>query len=225
MQPSFDLRIVELKAVHDLPESWTADHYRQLLQALEFEGIDDIEIADLPEMAVMALQDLKPEEAAEETLKLLLGARLHAGIRQNLAQEMKQRRLWEEYGQVDCHRELFLTAVLLNRAFPKVYPQPGIGRLILTVTAQNGPAAKLLAREPSAGFVACLLADGMDEHSILKRLYAPQLAGQAFPDAPAIIWYSQVQDRREVELQLLVYASWYWLRPLINIRRYQSTAG
>ena len=225
MPPLFELVKIELKPVHDMPEMWTADHYRQTLQALEFDGIDEIETADLPEMAIMALQDLKPAAAAEVVLKILLGDRLNAGIRQNLAHEMKEGRLWEEYPQTNCHADLFLTAVLLNRAFPKVYTQPEIGRLILSVTAQNSPAAKLLAAEPSAGFVARLIGDGMDDHSILKRLYAPQLAGEAFPEAPGIIWYSQVRARQEAGLELLVYSSWYWLRPLINVRQYQSTAG
>ena len=211
-----------MKAVHDLPEMWTAGHYRHLLQALEFEDIEEIETADLPEMAIMALQDLKPEDAAEEVLKLLLGDRLHRGIRQNLAQEMKARRVWEEFGDINCHAGLFLSAVLLNRAFPKVYPRPDICRLVVTVSPQNDHAAKLLAPEPTPAIIARLLAAGMDDHSILKRLYAPQLAGAAFPEAPAIIWYHEVQDRQESAAIILVYSSWYWLRPLTNIRRFQA---
>lgn len=225
MQLLFDLFIEELKAAHDLPQMWAADHFRQLLQALEFEDIGEIETADLPEMALMALQDLKPEDAAEEVLNLLLGDRLNAGIRHNLAHEMKERRLWEEYGDIHCHAGLFLAAVLLHRAFPKTYPQAEIGRLILTVTAQNAPATKMLATEPTAGFVARLLAAGMDDHSILNRLYAPQLSGQAFPEAAAIVWYSQVMGRQEAGLQLLVYSSWYWLRPLTNVRSYRAAVS
>lgn len=225
MQPLVDVRIMALKAVHDIPEMWSADQYRQLLQALEFDDIDDIETADLFDMTVMALQDLKPEAAAEAVLKVLLGDRLHAGIRHNLVHEMKDQHMWEAYGQVNCHADLFLTAVLLNHAFAKLYPQPEICRLILTVTAQNTPAAKLLSAELTASFIVRLLADGMDVHSILKRLYAPQLSGQIFPDAPAIIWYNQVLSRQEDSLQLIVYSSWYWLRPLKNIREYQSSAS
>lgn len=103
-----------LKAVHDIPEMWSANQYRQILQALEFDNIDDIETAELFGMTVIALQDLKPETAAEAV---------------------------------------------------------------------------------------------------------------TIPDAPAIIWYCQTGSHQEANLQLVVYSSWYWLRPLKNIRQYQSTAS
>ncbi len=224
MQPFVDVHIMALKAVHDIPEMWSSDQYRQLLQALEFDDIDDIETADLFDMTVMALQDLKPEAAAEAVLKVLLGDRLHAGIRHNLVHEMKEQRMWEAYGQVDCHADLFLTAILLNHAFANQYPRPEIGCLTLTLSPQNSLAAKQLTTDPSPSFIMHLLADGMDEDSILKRLYAAQLKEQTIPDAPAIIWYSQVRSREEASLQLVVYSSWYWLRPLKNIRQYQSPA-
>lgn len=91
MTSLFGLFVMELKTVYDIPELWTADRYRQLLQAADYDALDEIDPADLPDMTVMALQDLKPEEAAEAVLSVL-AAGLSAGTRKNMVHEMKEQR-------------------------------------------------------------------------------------------------------------------------------------
>ena len=78
----------------------------------------------------MALQDLKPENAAELVLGSLASG-LSKGVRQNLAYDLKEQPMWEAFDTPAYHQPIFTAAVLLNRAFPKVYPRPEIARLIL----------------------------------------------------------------------------------------------
>lgn len=215
----FELLIMELKSVQDMPV-WTDDIFRQILQRVEFEEIDDIDPADLREMTVMALQDLKPEKAAEAILAVLAGG-LSAGARQNLAHDMKMQRMWEEFANPEFHAPIFATAVLLNEAFPKVYPRPEIARLILQVTAGNPAAARQLG-QPTPALTARLAAAGMDDHSTLRRLYAVQLAGGSFPEAAAIIWQVQVRSHADEMAEWAIYSSWYWLRPLQSVRTYAA---
>lgn len=221
MTLTFDVLIMELKAVYDIPEIWTADLYRQLLQAAEFEEIDEIEPADLPDMAVMALQDMKPEKAAETALAVL-ASDLSSGVRQNLAHEMKEQRMWEQFGNPEHHAAIFATAVFLNRAFPKIYSRPEIARLIVQITASNPAAAEHLGT-PTPTLAARLVAAGMDDHSTLHRLYGPQLADGRFPEAASIIWQVQARNQTASAAEWVIYGSWYWLRPLQATRSYSAT--
>ncbi|MCB9419391.1 MAG: hypothetical protein H6667_06290 [Ardenticatenaceae bacterium] len=219
MQSTFDLLIMELKSVYDMPV-WTDDIFRQILQQVEFEEIDDIDPADLREMTVMALQDLKPEKAAEAVLAVLAGG-LSTGARQNLAYDMKAQRMWEEFANPEFHASIFATAVLLNEAFPKVYPRPEIARLIWQVTAGSPAGGRQLA-QPTPVLAARLAAAGMGEHSTLRRLFATQLAEGSFPEAAAIIWQVQARSLSDETAEWVVYSSWYWLRPLQSVRTYKA---
>ena len=220
MQSMFDLLIMELKSVQDMPEVWVDDVFRKILQQVEFEEIDDIDPADLRDMTVMALQDMKPEKAAEAVLAVLAGG-LSVGACQNLAHDMKAQRMWEEFANPEFHAVIFATAVLLNESFPKVYSRPEIARLILQVTAGNTAAAKQLA-QPTPALAARLVAAGMDDHSTLRRLYADSLVGGSFPEAATIIWQVQVRSHSAEMAEWVIYAPWYWLRPLKSIRTYTA---
>lgn len=220
MQTMFDLLIMELKSVPDLPNTWTDTLLKQILRQVEYEEIDDIDSTDLHDMTVMALQDSKPEKAAEAVLAVLASG-LAVGVRQNLAYEMKGQRMWEEFANPAFHEPIFVTAVLLNQAFPKVYSRPDIARLILQVTAGN-PAANRQLSQPTAALTARLVAAGMDDHSTLRRLYADSLARGSFPEATSIIWQVQVRNQAAETAEWIVYAPWYWLRPLQSIRTYTA---
>ena len=224
MKPQFDVQVMELKSVNDMPDAWSDAIFRQILQQVEYEDIDEIDPVDLREMAVMALQDVKPETAAEIVLANLLSDQLTSGVRQNLAHELKEKRMWEDYANNTCHADLFLTAVLLNQAFPKLYFQPDIARLTLALAGENTAAAKLLAQPPTTTWAARLLGGGMEDNAPFKRMYGDQLAGTQFPEADAIIWQANLRNQQENRAELIVYSSWYWLRPLKNIRTYQTTA-
>ena len=216
----FDLLIMELKPVHDLPDVWTESALQQILQQVEFEEIEDIDPADLREMTVMALQDLKPEKAAEAVLAASAGG-LSTGARQNLAHDMKTQRMWEEFANPEFHASIFATAVILNESFPKVYSRPEIARLILQVTARNSAATKQLA-QPTPALAARLAAAGMDDHSTMRRLYSDSLADGSFPEAAAIIWQVQVRSHAGERAEWVIYAPWYWLRPLQSVHTYTA---
>ncbi len=221
MQSMFDLLVMELKPIHDMPQVWTDAVFRQILQQVDYEDIDEIDAADLREMTVMALQDLKPEKAGEAVLAILAGG-LSVGARQNLTHEMKSQRMWEEFADPVFHAPIFATAVLLNQAFPKIYPRPEIARLILQVTAGNEASARLLSA-PTPALAARLLAAGMDDNSKLHRLYADSLAGGSFPEAASLIWQVQVRSHTAEMAEWVLFSSWYWLRPLQNVRAYTAT--
>jgi len=178
----------------------------------------------------MALQDLEPEEAADHLLKVVFGEKLRPGVRQNMVHQLKGERLYEEFAGVDHHAAIFEASALLYQVFPRVYPRPTIARLTLRVAAANPAAEAALKQEPGAAMVARLVAAGMGEASVLRRLYTEQLAGKPFPEAPAIIWRISAGERRETQdgvvRKLEIHTSWQWLRPLKTAaRHYQASAS
>lgn len=229
MKPLFDVAITELKDAHDWPDGWSEPDYRALLHQLEQDDIGELAADELPDMAVMALQDLEPVEAAGHVLTVLLGSKLRLGVRQNMAHQLKSERLYEEYADMEHHAAIFLAAVLLHQAFPRVYPLATIACLTMRVAAANKLADSNLRREPTPAFIARLIGDGIGEHSVLRRLYGEQLAGRRFPEAASIIWRAAAGEcsgeSGMCARQLEIYSSWYWLRPLKSApKRYQSAA-
>ena len=229
MNPLFEVTILDVKDVHALPGVWTEAAYRQLLALLEFEEADELPADEVPEMALMALQDVgDPHDAAERVLELLFGDAISAGVRQQIAHEFDESQPWAEHSDMSRHALICAAADALHRAYPKQFMQPTIAHLKANVAAQNPEASQLLAREPQPALLVRLLADGMDEQSTLHRLFEEQLAGNSFPEAPSIIWRSETSERdsspASAGLTLDVYSSWNWLEPLKGVQRFESSA-
>jgi hypothetical protein len=81
VQALYDVDVIALNVVRDMPGTWTEADYLALLEALEVTGIDGLSEADLRDMALMALQDLDPEEAADAVLALKLKDAVSRGAR------------------------------------------------------------------------------------------------------------------------------------------------
>ena len=222
---TYDVQVLELREVHEIPGAWDNQALKDLLNETEYDDVDSIEEADLKEMAAMALSDLEPQEAAEMLLKLRFGDKLNKGQRQNLARDFNEDRLWEEYSEIHFHEEIFNVACMLYWAFPKQYSEPDIVRIQLKVAAQNGPSSANL-QNPTAACIARLLNDGMNDHNTIYRLFDDQLAANAFPEAEDIIWKFENAgfDSASNSAILTIHTSWNWVDELKGVKEYESTA-
>ena len=168
---------VELTKIYDMPDSWSDTEYRSLLQQLEIEDIDDLSTSDLYDILLMGLQDMDIEEAADLVLAHKLRNSITPGARRNIIEDfLEGQRPWEEVADISLHSRVFAAAVLLNKVFPRSFSRPDMMKLTLQLKALRPEARKLLQLPPEAAFVTRLLADGMDEHSILERLFDDHLA-------------------------------------------------
>ena len=229
MSKRFDVNIVSIKEVHELPHAWTATQYEQLLHALDFYDTDGLTEDDLAEMTIMALQDMEePEDAADKVLALALGDTASKGVRQQLLHELQEERAWEEHGDMTRHAQIFVAAGLLNRAFPDVYPTPDIARLTLNIVPRDSSARGLLTDPPTPAFIARLLAGGMDDHSALNRLFEDQIAGEQFPEAKSIVWRIETDlphDNGDHSGSAIVaYVPWHWIAPLKSVKHFTAAA-
>ena len=90
---------------------------------------------------------------------------MNKGQRQNLAEELKEDRLWEEYSDIKLHEELFNVGCMLYWTFPKHFSTPDIVKLKIKITALNKESTSNLVK-PTTSFISRVLNDGMDDTNI-----------------------------------------------------------
>lgn len=227
-KPLFNVSVVGTWEIHDMPGTWSDDDYRKLLEQLELEDIDDVSGADLLEITLMALQDLEPDDAADAVLACKLQQVITAGARQNIVQDLLEgQRPWEEAADISLHARIFAAAVLLHKAFPARFAEPDMMQVILEVNALKPEAFETLSKPPQPAFVARMLADAMDSHSILERLFDEQLVSHSFPEAESIIWraeYGEPASAARPSVELTLYSSIHWLKAMETISSFESSA-
>ena len=227
MLKHFDVSVTGLQKIHDMPGTWSDADYRALLRDLEVDDVDDLAGGDLFEILLMALQDLGEEQAGERVLACKLKNSVSRGVRQNIVQDLLEgSREWEEAADIFLHRDIFAACVLLYAAFPTRYPRPDMLRLDLRLRARSTVGKALLREPPEAAFVARVLADGMNEKSILERLFDEQLGGRNFPEAEGIIWLAEYGEPADgdAEATLTVYSSRHWLQAMTGVDAFPSSA-
>ncbi|NNJ88318.1 MAG: hypothetical protein HKP53_02865, partial [Eudoraea sp.] len=158
-------------------------------------------------------------------LEYRLGDRLNKGQRQNLAIELQEDRIWEEYADLSLHDELFHVSCMLYWAFPKNFRQPDIAKLKVTISALTNEAAQNVVN-PDASFLTRVLNDGMDVHNIINRLFDESMATNSFPESEHIIWQFETLGTGEdpKENTITIYTSWNWVEDLKGISEWESSA-
>ncbi|MEQ8907269.1 hypothetical protein [Ekhidna sp.] len=225
MNFKYQVELLEMKEVHELPNAWTSSDLVGLLNHIDFDDADSITPEELREMTGMALSDFDVEEASDKVLEFRLGDRLNKGQRQNLVDELQDDRIWEEYSDLAYHKELFNVCCMLYWGFPKKFSEPDIVKIKLKIISQNNVSdVNLKTLTPS--FVARLLNDGMDNHNIIYRLFDEQIASNKFEESEHIIWELEEdgfnpEDRSNT---ITIHTSWNWVDELKGVKSYESTA-
>lgn len=224
----FDVVVSSVHKIHDMPGSWSDNDYRQLLTRQEVDGVDDVSGSDLLEMALMALQDMELDDAADAVLAHKLDGRISTGARRNIVEDLlENQRPWEEAADISLHAQIFAAAVLLQKAFPSSFARPDMMQVVLDITALTSAAKSALTSPPKAAFVTRMLADAMDSHSILERLFDEQLVSHHFPEADGIIWlaeFSKQASSGQSSVKLEIYSSVHWLDAMEIIPAFKSSA-
>lgn len=107
MRPRFKVRLLSFEEIHALPEAWQRSDYRDILAALEFDDVREVSDEEAMELCLMALADMEPEAAARAVLQHRLGKTLRKGQIDDVAQDMVDQPLWEDYPEMRVHEELY----------------------------------------------------------------------------------------------------------------------
>ena len=224
MKPGFRVRVVGFRVLQEIEGAWSPADFASLLERMEFGETAGMSEAEIREMALLALQDLEPEAAAELVLTQHLGHRLNAGQIRNAAHEMVEEKLWEEYADLSLHEGMFNVASMLYAAFPRLFPEPDAVHVTLEVAPANEAGQDVLANPLHESFLVRLLADGMDDSSVLHRVFEEQLDGKSFPEADRIVWIVHVDSSRHPLVTIQITSSGYWLDSLRSTKSYVSSA-
>jgi hypothetical protein len=218
----FSVEILQWEEVHRLPDDWEPPSLRALLELAEIEGVADIGDADLLDMVIMALQDLELEQACDLTLRAVFGDRLSAGVRQNLIDDLQDDRPWEQVADPSRQSGVFTGIVLLQQAFPTRFGKPDAAHVSVRVTPKNAEAKESSRKAPDAAMVLRLLAGGMPNTAVLRRLYSDALGARSFPNARSIVWRLQVDQGEAMTID--VHSSLQWLGSLEDAQDYETAA-
>ncbi|WP_421762671.1 hypothetical protein [Ekhidna sp.] len=222
MKAKFDVSVRSVNEINELPNSWTIEDYKEVLELADFEDWDEIDENELKDYTLLSLQEFEADEAAELILHYRLGDHLKSGQIQNMAQEMMDEKLWEEYQDIRLHKDLFACASLLHAAFPNKFPEAEAVKCNIEVTAKN-PFELEFLKETDKTLLTRLLANGMDNHAIINRLFDEQVAGRPFPEAESIIWQHEKVEKKDSVL-FTIYSSQYWLHGMDEVTSYTSEA-
>jgi hypothetical protein len=221
MNSKYHVTLHSIEEIQELPNGWTNDHYRTLLELADFDGYADIDESELKDYAILALQDMDVEDAAMLVLQYRFAEQFTKGQIQNLAFELMNDKLWEEYQDISKHEEMYHCTVLLKAAFPRKFPETDAVKLIFEVQPTDTNGREALA-QPSKTLLTRLLAHDMDSHAVLKRLFSGSLAGGSFPEANHIIWQF-ASTQLENSIQFTVYSSWYWFKPMEEVSSFTAS--
>ena len=81
--------------------------------------------------------------------------------------------------------------------------------------ALEAPGRSWLAAELDPALLLRLLAAGMDQRALVRRLFGEALVGDRFPEAEWILWHVERAATDELQgVTLVIHSSIPWLEPL-----------
>ncbi|QNH61417.1 hypothetical protein [Hymenobacter sediminicola] len=218
---NFTVERLTFDTLTELPNSWQPADYKAILRKTGYDNPDEIAADELTAMAQMALTDLEPTEAAQLVLEYLFEDQLSSGQIENLAHQMLTEKLWEENPELDQHEGFFKATQLLYTAYNGKFPRAEAVQFQVQLTAENSEALALFDTAPEAPLLR-LLAQGMPDNTLLKRLFHEQLDGTSFPEAPNIIWQLTPSQKTATSVVFEAVSSAYWLDDFKYADTYQA---
>ncbi|WP_019946113.1 hypothetical protein [Hymenobacter aerophilus] len=205
----------------EIPDTWQLTDYRSIMSAADFTDGDTLSAAEVREMTLMALADLEPAEAATVLLSYRLGDDLSDGQIDQIAHDMQNDKIFEEYPEIGLHRQLFDVNQLLRLAYNGTFPN-GAAVLVQATVQLTCPEAPT---QLTAGLVLWALAPALSDRSLIKRLYAAELeAATPFDAADDILWELTVTPDAAAPgtFAVRLISSEYWLHDLADSGEFEG---
>lgn len=206
MKISGTIQIHGRKLIDEMPGAWSQQDYKNILEETGLaDGVTDAEVV---EMTRMALSDEDPQQSAEIVLKYRLSEHLSDGQIQQLAHDMQEDKIPEEYPEIELQHELYNVNQFLYKAYNGKFPSCKAVEVELTLTLKNDA-------QPTAEIILRALAPALGGHSVIARLYEEQLNGELpFNDAEKIIWRSDIAAQGNGVFKIKTFSSEYWMHDL-----------
>lgn len=200
---NYKLNINNISSIEEIENYWTNIDYVNLLEKFDFPDAKSIKPENLQEMLFMAIQDYEPNEAANVVLTYKLSEVLNEGQIDQVSNDMLLDKVSEEYPDITLHSTLYSINQLLFKAYNGKFLNTKASKLSLDIVPTSETDLEM-----NKEMALKLLTNGLTERSLIKRLFAEQLASnEAFEEANGIIWYLNKKGDNSYEL----ITSEYWL--------------
>jgi hypothetical protein len=197
------VKIIDIATIHEIGGSWTNKDYLELLDLMGFPEAEEIPPEEMLDFLFLALSDVEPHEAAEVLLTYKLSGLLTKGQIKNLALDMIDDDVAEDYSDIALHYPLFNINELLNKAFNGKFPNTKASRLNLEIKFQQGSGLEI-----NKELVLKAICNGLSDRNLVKRLFTEQLQGKVkFPEAEHILWEMEQSEDGTIS----IITSDYWV--------------
>ena len=221
MKSQFKVERLNFKTIQELPNSWSDQDYKLLLEIMDYGDAANLAPEELREMCLMSLTDNEPEDAAKIVLAYVFKDRLNKGQIENLSNEMLEEKIWEEYADLSLHEEFFNINQLLYEAYNGKFPQPDAVRFQVKVTTGQKDGLLVFEDFLEAPLIR-LLVGGMPQNTLIFRLFEEQIDGEEFKDAKDIIWQLKSKKNGDQEIIFDIISSTYWFHDFKYVEDYEA---
>lgn len=211
-----------VKTIEKLPGSWSVDDYIQLLEIMDYGDTTGMSPSELEEMVLLSLSDNETNEAAEIVLEYLFKDQLNKGQRENLSHEMLDDQPWETYSNLSMHEAFFNAGQLLYKAYNGKFTHPKAIHFKVTFTVKSSIMLDVF-KEDTEEQVIRILAQGMPEHTLLKRLFKEELIHGGLTEAKDIIWQLTKVSQEETAVTFDVLSSNRWFEDIKYLEDFEAT--
>jgi hypothetical protein len=215
MKMTFKIENLQNHSSKELLNAWELTDYKNILDRLGFTEAATLKDSEIEEMTLMAIADLEPTEAAAELLRFSFVDHLNEGQIDQIANEMQDDKIYEEYPKIALHHRMFAINQLLRKAYNGKFPAGEIVEIQFTI--EDDKHKFDTAESISNEILLKILAPAMPDNSLIKRLFPEELAGEKeFLDADGIVWRSEiVKSGNKFNVEMI--SSDYWLGDLLQI--------
>ena len=217
--------VEEFEELAELEQSWMPADYVSSLTSLDIADAGKMDVDELRDMTLFALQDLNPPDAAAVLLKYKVGTKLSGGQIRNYSIDSQHERLWEQSADLSLHQDMFAVASMLNSVNAMAFPVPDALRVTLSIQCDDASKLALFNKEMDRATLVRMISAGMNESAILNRLFGDQIATGIVADADSIIWQIAVEQADPTKLQIRITSSAYWLRALRETESFEWDSG
>lgn len=221
MKNTYTVEVLNFETIDVLPNAWNDQKYIDVLEALDFGDTAALKPSELKEMAMMALADNEPNDAAKVLLDYIFQDRLNEGQKDNLSFEMQEENMWEEYAEIPMHEEFFNIGQLLYQAYNGKFPHPEAAQFQLKISAKKKADLEVFNAETET-MIMRVATQGMPPNTLINRLYKEELQQENFEQAQHILWQLKEITKDESSITFEVISSMYWFHDLKFVQGFEA---
>lgn len=174
----------KIKPLDTINGYWTNEDYLNLLEILDITDAELLDPTEYWDFLSMAINDVEPNKVAAILLDYKLGNILNNGQIQNIAHEMLEDKIAEEYPDISLHYDLYNINQLLYKAYNGKFPKTLATQIDLEFI-RTGDSSIEVSKEMILRSIEPLLSD----RNPIKRLFEAQFKDEnTFKEANYILW-------------------------------------